>query len=263
MIVIQSGYSPTIPLTHSRIGHRTITRTGTATASSTATGFSADAPLNGLTYEYWKPTSMPATWAVDAGSASSVNYCGIAAHTLGSSSATVTVQYSTNNSTWVNVDSTSPTDDSPIFFLFAPVSARYWRLSISGSVAPAIGVIYFGASLDMQRPCFSGLNPINFSRETAIRTNRSEGGQFLGRSIIRQGSSMSVGFRHLDYSWYKTNFDPFVEDALRYGFFFAWRPQGYPETIGYVWTTEDIRPTTMGIRDLVEVSFSMVGLAIE
>jgi hypothetical protein len=263
MIVIQTGYNPTVPLTHSRIGMNNITRTGTATASTTATGFSANAPKNGLTYEYWRPTSMPATWAIDAGVSVSVNYCGIAAHELGSKSATVTVQYSTDNSSWTTLDSSSPTDDSPLMFLFAPVSARYWRISISGAVAPSIGVVYFGTTLDMQRPCYAGLSPINFSRETVLRTNRSEGGQFLGRSVIRQGSSMSVGFRHLDYSWYKTNFDPFVKDALSYPFFFAWRPDGYPEQVGYVWTLEDIKPSTMGIRDLVEVSFNMVGLAVE
>jgi hypothetical protein len=263
MVKIQTGFSPAIPLTHSRIGMDNICRTGTASASSTASGFSANAPKNNLTYEYWKPTSLTATWAIDAGSARTVNYCGIAAHDCGSSGNTITVQSSTNNSTWTTRDSFAPTDNSPIMFLFEDVSARYWRISIAGGTAPTIGVIQFGKTLDMERPCFAGLEPINFSRTTVIRPNRSENGQWIGRSIIRGGSSMSVSYRHLSYAWYKANFDPFVEDARKYPFFFAWRPQGYLDTVGYVWTAQDIAPSTMGIKNLLQVSFDMQGLSIE
>lgn len=262
MIKIKSGFSPTIPLTHSRIGIDNIARTGTVTSSSAVDGFPAIAAANPLTYNYWKPSKLPAWWKVDAGSNVSVGYVGIAAHDLGDVSASVTVAYSTNNSTWVTVDSLSPTDNSPIMFLFKPVSARYWRISVTGT-APFIGVVYMGLPLEMERPCFSGLSPINFNRNTTIRPNVSEGGQWLGRSIIREGSQMSVGYNNLNYAWYKANFDPFVEQARKYPFFFAWRPDGYPETVGYVWTPSDIAPTTNGSRDLLDVSFNMAGLAIE
>jgi hypothetical protein len=263
MVIIQSGFAPSTPLTHSRIGMNTITRDGTITASSAAAGFPASGAQNPMTYEYWRPTSMPATWAVDAGSAVSCNYFGIAAHTFGSSSTTVSIQYSTDNSSWTTIDSNSPTTDGPLMFLFTPVTARYWRISLSGALIPSVGVVYIGTTLDMQRACYAGLSPINFSRDTVIRPNRSENGLWLGRSIIREGSSMNVSYRHLDYDWYKTYFDPFVEQARKYPFFFAWRPQGYPESVGYVWTNADIAPTTMGIRDLLQVSFDMQGLSIE
>jgi len=81
--------------------------------------------------------------------------------------------------------------------------------------------------------------------------------------VLFRSSSMSVGFRHLSFSWYKANFDPFVEKARVYPFFFAWRPEGYPDSVGYVWTNKDIAPVTMGIKDFVEVGFNMEGLAIE
>jgi hypothetical protein len=263
MIVIQTGFNPTTPLTHSRIGMNNIGRTGTVSASSEAVGFPAIAANNPLTYEFWKPTSTPAWWKIDAGTSTSVNYVGIASHTLGTDSGIVSVQYSTDNSNWTTVDTHTPTDNSPIMFLFAPVSARYWRIYFTSSTPATVGVVYIGTTLDMQRACYSGLSPIDMSRRSVVRTNVSEGGQWLGRTVIRQGSEMAVGFRHLDYDWYKDNFDPFAKDALSYPFFFAWRPQGYPETVGYVWVSGDIAPSTMGIRDLVEVSFDMQGLAIE
>ena len=263
MIKIQTGFNPTIPLSHSRIGHQSYTRTGTASASSSATDFPAIAALNELTYEFWRPTALPATWTLDAGSSVSSNYIGIAAHTLGTSGATVTIQRSPDNTTWTTIDSITPTDNSPIMFLFANVTARYYRLSITGSLTPSIGVVYVGTVLEMLRPCYAGLTPISLSRDTVIRPNRSEGGQWLGRSVIRSGSSMSVNYTNLDNAWVRSTFRDFINNAVTYPFFFVWRPDNYPEDVGYVWVSDDIKPSNSGTRDLMNVSIQMSGLSIE
>lgn len=262
MIKIQTGFNPAIPLNHSRIGHQTYTRTGTATASTAQTGFPASAPLNSLTYEFWRPSAMPATWTLNAGSSVSVNYIGIAAHTLGSSNCDVLIQSSNDNLTWTTIDSISPDNDSPIMFLFQGISAQYFRLNITGSIF-SIGVIYVGSTLDMIRPCYGGLTPISLSRDTVIRPTRSEGGQWLGRTVIRSGSSMKIGYTNLDNNWVRTSFRNFINDAVTYPFFFAWRPDNYPEDIGYVWVSDDIKPANMGRNSLMQVSFDMQGLSIE
>jgi len=263
MIKVQSGFNPTIPLSHSRIGYQSYTRTGTVTASSEATDFPADAPLNELTYEFWRPVSLPATWTLNAGSIVAVNYFGIAAHTLGSSGNTVTIQSSPDNTTWTTIDSITPTDNSPIMFLFESVSAQYYRIEITSGVIPSVGVIYIGTVLEMLRPCYAGLTPISLSRDTVIRPNRSEGGQWLGRSVIRSGSSMSVNYTNLDNAWVRSTFRDFIDDAVTYPFFFAWRPDNYPEDVGYVWVSDDIKPSNSGTRDLMNVSIQMSGLSIE
>lgn len=260
MIKIQTGFSPAMPLTHSRIGYNTFTATGTATASTAQALFPASAPLNSLTYEYWRPTSLPATWTLDAGSSKMANYFGIAAHTLGSSGCTITIAGSDDNITWTDIDSLTPTDDSPIMFLFANRIARYWRLSINGGAVPSIGVVYVGPVLEMMRPIFGGVSPINLSRVTVIRPNKSEGGQWIGRSVIRSGFIMSVQYNNLDGQWYRTNFDPFVQSAIYTPFFYAWRPLGYLDGVGYVSVDKDITPRNSGIRDLMTVGFVMVGV---
>jgi hypothetical protein len=260
MIIIEPTFDPEIPLSHSRIGINNIARTGTVTASSAQAGFPASAAKNPLTYEFWRPSTFPAWWAVDAGAPVTVDYVGIgASKTTG---CTIGVEYSTDNDTWVAVDSAGSDSTPTMMFLFTPIIARYWRVTVSGSNA-SFGAIYIGKVLEMQRACYAGLSPINFNRTSVIRPNVSEGGQWLGRTLIRQGSEMSVGFRHLDYDWYKDNFDPFVDQARSYPFFFAWRPDNYPESVGYVWTSADIAPSTMGIRDLLQVDFSMQGLSVE
>ena len=90
-----------------------------------------------------------------------------------------------------------------------------------------------------------------------------EGGQWLGRSIIRKGVTTSYQWRHLKAAWYRQYFDPFVKSARTTPFFIAWRPETYPNEVAYAWAKSDIRPSNMGIRDFMEVTLSVEGLTDE
>jgi len=266
-VVIQTGFAPSRPLTHARIGHSTITRTGTLSASGEEAGFEADAAKNEMTYEFWRPDALPATWRIDAGAAVSVDYVGIAAHTLGFDGASVKPQWSNDDSAWNDVTDVSahaPADDSPILFLFAAESHRYWRIEITGSTVPSVGVVYIGAALAMPRPIYGGHSPLDLSRNTVIRPQRSERGQFLGRSIVRSGFSTDFSWQHLTPEFYRDEFDVFVEDARRFPFFLAWRPSTFPESVGYVWTGQDISPSNMGVgKGLMQVSLAVEGIGLD
>jgi hypothetical protein len=109
----------------------------------------------------------------------------------------------------------------------------------------------------MQRGLYGGHSPINLSRVTVSRSNRSEGGQFLGRYIVRSGFKTSAEWGHLTASWYRENFDPFVESATQYPFFFAWRPETFPDEVAYCWTDGDIQPANMGIKTLMSVGINI------
>nr|WP_297388276.1 discoidin domain-containing protein [uncultured Roseateles sp.] len=251
------------PLTHARIGHATYTRTGTATASTEADGFDAANAANPLTYEFWRPTALPAWWRLDAGAAVDCDYIGVAAHTLGSSGCTVYAEYSLDGTTWETLADVLPADDAPIMFLFAQTTARYWRVRVTGSTLPSVGVVYVGKALAMYRPIYGGHTPITLSRESEMRPTKSEGGQWLGRTVIRKGSKTKVAYQHLPAAWVREQFLPFIRDAVSYPYFFAWRPQTYPLEVGYVWTNDDIAPGNMGVRDLMAVDWNMEGLAVE
>lgn len=258
MIFIQSGYSPTPDLYHSRIGIQNIVQGKTPTASSAATGYPAIAATYPTTYEFWKPSALPATWAIDNGTAVACDYFGLVGDFNG---AAIEVQSSTDNSTWVTQASGSPTDRVAMF-LFASVTARYWRVRATTAI-PSIAVVYIGASLAMQRRIYQGHTPLTLSRITETTQNTSETGQYLGRSIIRKGLQTSCEYQHLTADWYRANFDPFVEAAREVPFFYAWRPVQYPNELGFVWTTGDIRPTNTGPRNFMSVSFRVTGIANE
>lgn len=249
------------PFTNARIGYDTITRTGTLTASSETALHPAYAAGLPNTYDSWIPASIPAHIDCDAGAVASVDYIGIAAHTLGSSGCTFKLQYSADGITYSDAtpNMTVP-NDTPIMVFFAEASARYWRLDISAGSAPIIGTWYAGKSLAMQRAIYGGHSPITLSRQTVIRSNKSEGGHFLGRYIVRSGVSTSAQFKNLTADWYRTYFDPFVLAARTMPFFFAWRPLEYPAEVAYAWTAGDIVPQNMGVRDLMSVSIDMQGV---
>jgi hypothetical protein len=259
MIYIQSGYNPAPGLTHARIGYQSLALGRTPTASTSAAGRPAIAATYPTTFEYWRPTTLPATWAVDLGLAQTVDYVGLLGDLNG---ATVAIEHSADNSTWTAADTRSSITDRVNLFLFAPVSARYWRLSISVQI-PNIAVVYIGQALAMQRPIYQGHTPLTLSRETELSNNMSEGGQYLGRSIIRKGASTSAAWSHLKADWYRANFDPFVRAARTAPFFIGWRPSQYPAELGFVWVDGDIAPQNTGPRDFMSVDVTFRGLINE
>jgi hypothetical protein len=251
--------SVTYPLRHARIGFRTIARRSAATvsASSAASGFPASSAAHELTYEYWRPASLPATWEIDAGASVTCDYCGIAAHTLATDGCAVEVRRDGNV-----VETIIPTTDDPILVLFEPQAGTVWDIRVSGGTAPSVGVVFFGEALEMPRPIYGGHSPINLSRTTKREPNRSERGQWLGLSVVRQGVTADFGWNHLDPDWYRDYFDPFVAYATqsRGAFFIGWRPVGYPDGVAYAWVDQDdIQPSNEGTREWMEVSLTVRG----
>lgn len=159
----------------------------------------------------------------------------------------------------------SPVDNAPIMFLDIPRTARYMQIKLTGTgtTMPRFSVVYAGVALAMQRAIYGGHAPISLSRQTQMKQPVSRGGQFLGQSFRRLGVATSVAWKNLGAAWYRQNFDPFVKEARKNPYFFAWRPQSYPLELGYVWTGDDIAPSNMGIRDLMEVSMKVSGIGYE
>lgn len=257
--------SETGSLKLARIGWHTRARSLTPSASTEATGYPAIAARNDDTFEFWRPTAVPAWWKVDLGSAQSINYCGIAAHNFGTAGTTVKVQYSSNDSSWSDASDASaapataaPSDDGEMLFLFPAQSARYWRIYVDGAI-PTVGVIYLGSILVMQRGLYAGHSPVTLARQSAIRPTVSERGKLLGRTVIRSGLQTTFQWDHLTGDWYRANFDPFVASARRYPFFISWRPSEFPAELAFGSVDDDIVPSNSGPRNLMSVGFRFHG----
>jgi len=260
-LVIAAQQGVVQPLAHARIMYENLVPTGTVTGSTESAGFEADAVQSYDTYDRWLPTSVPATLTFDLGALKDIDYIFIASHNLGSTGSALIPETSTDGVTWTATNSERiPGDDNAIAFLFDEVNVRYFRIRITSSLSvPRIGVVMSGKALAMQRPIYGGHSPATLSRNTEIRPTKSEGGQWLGRSVVRKGYATSYAWKNLTADWYREFFDPFVRQARFQPFGIAWRPETYPGEVIYAWTNSDIVPSNTGTRNLMQVELSVVG----
>ena len=244
--------SSVIPFTHPRICYQSYLDTGTVTVSSG----DITAAKSKLTYDKWQPSGSTEWVKVDAGSSVDVDYLAIAAHNL--TGRTISLQWSDSGATAWTTAATAVVDstDSVVLLLTSPIAKRYWRFLVSGASGMSVGVIMIGKALAVQRSINAGHSPITLSRTTVVRPAVSERGQWLGRNVIRSGLSTNIALNNLYADWYRANFDNFVEAARTEPFFFAWRPETYPEEVAFCWTTEDIAPQNVG-HDRMSVSFGV------
>jgi len=265
-IVISSGLvlgvdDSILPLDHPRIMYDDILRGAVLTPSTEAVGFEAINVNDYLTYDFWRPTALPATLEVETEEARPVDYVLIAAHTLGSAATSVLAQYH-NGATWVTFGENLqvlPGSNLPVVFLFEEVMSNRFLFTFTGSEIPSIGVVMMGRALAVERKLYRGHTPIMLGRKTTIRPSRSENGQWLGRSIRREGVATEIALSNLTASWVREKLDPFIESARVYPFGWAWRPADFPAEVAYCWTLADIKPVNTGPRDLMGVTFGVEG----
>lgn len=270
MIYFQTSYSKPgadQPLTHARIAHAGNWLTGgtiDATAVSDATIYSAEAANNTFPYERYKPfANSPAVWEYNHGSEATCDYCVIAGHTMGTTGNEFRVQYFDDPS-WVDlIPYTTPTDDQPIYVIFAPTTATRWRITLRNGTLPEIASIKFGTSLQLPRPIYSGHIPLNFARRTELKTPLSETGVGLGRETRRLFYETEFPWDNIPYSWLDTNFEA-LQKAIEAEFFWiAWRPEDYPKAVGFGDTMNIPTAQPNGRRDLFTMSLSFRGFGYE
>lgn len=215
---------------------------------------------NPASYLKWRGTSTAAqVIGVALAAPAAVDYMAIAGHNFGSARITVTFQTSVDGNDWADLAAgTSPADDSVIIVEFPSDFSKYWRLSLSaGILPPAVGVLYAGQKLVLQRGIYVGHTPITLGRSTIVSSGRSESGQFLGR-VLRRATIMSqVDMHHIKPAWYRANMQPFVIAASTTPFFWRWKPRSYPAEAGYSWLTGDVSVSNEMSNGMMQFSFSM------
>jgi hypothetical protein len=237
------------------------------TASSlTADQESATAPVtqlaNPATYNPWSgTTAVEQSVTVSLAAATTIDYVGIAQHNLGTAGITYFLEYSSNSVDWTEAANGTPVDDGVIIHVIDPISAQFWRVRFSaGTESPAAAVLYLGEILQITRRVYVGHTPITLGRKTGTRPGRSENGQYLGRVVARRLYACEVSIDNLDPDWYREYFDPFALNAEDFPFFWAWRPETYPDEVAYAWTTSDITPDNQRPNGMMRVSFPIEGI---
>jgi hypothetical protein len=258
MIVIESGFAGVAyPLDHPRIGASPVS--GTVSASSAAVGFAASLAANGQTWQYWKPTAVPATWTLTFTSAK-ISYFGIAAHNLGTVGGSVAFQI-WDGAAWVTKATCTPSDDLPIFGLVRRRDQDRARLVFSGAI-PTVGIISFGDVTEFpRRATYTGSVSFDRATQEVFSTTISDGGQSLDRFVTRQPASVKMTVDNLSEAWTAAYLEPVIDYMRFKPVFIADRPSKFPKSVAYAYTMTPIVPARQIANSEVAigVSFELVG----
>jgi|14BtaG_2_1085337.scaffolds.fasta_scaffold04921_4 hypothetical protein len=262
-VAIPSTITPeSIPTTNPSgaiIGYNNVLLSATITGDTTT----PESALTKNTWERWRPTATTVTARFRVGNVDTdINYIAIAAHNL--IGETITVKTDTVEGTAIGsmdlVETITPTSNQPIFLTFSTRTIREVAITATFSSQTEIGVIYAGIYMQMPVAVYGGHTPMTLSQDTDYRDIQSDTGQFLGRSIVRQGLNGNFSWQYIEPDWYRDTFQPFVIAARTSPFFIKWRPDYYEDEIAFGYSTKDFKPTNMGGgHRLMSVSMSMRG----
>lgn len=189
-----------------------------------------------------------------------LDYMAVAKHNFFTAQIAVSVESSPDGVTYTQLTApVIPGNNGPVMCLFGAMSALFFRLRMQASVAffiPEIGIMFTGISLHVQRRIYVGHTPINYGRIDNIVNGMSDSGQFLGRILLGSNKATSISLKNLTPTWYRSTLDPFIIDAKTNPFFFAWRPDTYPNEVGYCWLTNDPKPIN-------QLSNGMMGIDLQ
>lgn len=244
------------------------------TTSAPAAGFPVANLWNQFTTHKWKPDDatgnmLPAVIeSATFTTAQTVEYMGIAAHDLATRECSIA--FATYDGSWTTQETVTPTDNKAIMVTFSAANVTKVRITIervsgaTDSSMPAIGHWAAGPVMTMERGMYGNHSPITLSRTTQKVVNETEGGQFSGNSIVREGVQTNYEWKNLTPAWYRSTFDPFVVNARDKAFFIKWFPTTYPLEVGFVWAITDIKPSNSGVgAGLMDVSMEVKGYTDE
>lgn len=266
-VEIETGYTPSNGK-HARIMHVGVAEAFTVdTANTTDVDSSTYAEANvenGLTVDKYKPNATSWTIELDLdGGAADINCVCIGSGDLATSGQTINVQY--DNSGFTTIDSSTPTVDDPIMFLFDTKNSATWRITGSGTSKPTIYNIMLGQVLVMERPFYSGFSPARMNRQSQVIGNLSRTGELLGRSLKRTTLEVEYQWNNLTYTWVRANLDGptgLIQSLETKQAYVAWRPTEVGD-VDYLMRAEVRPPQAIGMRDLWNFSMSGEAYAYE
>lgn len=215
-------------------------------ASAVDAGFPASNAISWLvTGGGWQATLTGTAYlTLTLPASESLNSYGIFKHNLGDVGATVKLQHSADGAVWVDVAGSEKVvaNNEAIFFVGVNNSAVWWRISIAGLVAETleIGQAFVGDSLQMFSPPEPGFTPPKLALNNQYITSRADGGDFLGRSLIRRGSKMQFVNSIVHKDWVRANWQAVMAAIEKTPFYYAWDMANYPTEVAFCYVDKKI-----------------------
>ncbi len=208
----------------------------TLTATTTAAGdYSVNYLFNMMEINSWLAanTTSPCYITYDAGSGNSktADYLALIGHNLFSAGATVSLQYSDDNTNWSNAFTAfAPTANTVCLKEFTQTSAhRYWRLAITGTLssAPYLAVCIWGNMTDLD---WATTDYDPYGQQEQANVNLSQGGYAAGIHLMYIERQITFNFDDADSTLYGKI--KAWRDAVGIGnFFVGWETANNPNDV--------------------------------
>ncbi len=251
---------------------RNLVTFNTISATSELAGYPASNLANPSTQplQGWRSNSTGVQYLTVSPIASDrpISAIGIAAHNLGSTGTTISVERLApdDGADWVEVlEPFTPGSDTPLLLWFEDGFAAGVRVKLVSDpvtpVAPEAAVLYAGHATVMEKGVQAGHVPLPYGRSRSIVTGLNTKGAFLGRIIVGGTLRSEATMINLTPAWYRSELDAFAEASAETPFFWAWRPTQYPDEVGYAWLTSELVPNPAQKNGRINVTFQMEGIA--
>ena len=231
----------------SYMGLTNLVKSGTVTVTSEATGFEKENAQSWKTSSWWKAAAAGTVYfTIDMGSAVPVDCWGIVGHNLADNSGTIKPQYSNDNFAADTNDFDTvqtPTNGATIFRKVTSRNYRYFRFEINSTGAASFFAnFYLGVAQSLPSGMPSPFSPANLNRDRKIMNNISEGGQFLGRILRRNGSKVRIKQKNITRTWIDANWNAIADHIELYPFYFLWNEEIFPSEAAYCMTNKIMYP---------------------
>lgn len=188
-------------------------------------------------------------------------------HNLNDLGITVQLETSDDGITFTPVVGTdiTPGDNKTVFVVLdAEETHPFWRLKFTGHVSGTLRIaqIFIG-------PCFqtftgpnTGWTPPNLALNDDFITSRADGGDFLGRSLIRRGGKTGFSLSAVTQGWIREFWEPFMLAAEEHPFYYSWDSINFPGEVAYCYTDKKIDIPRYTTHLHMDLSLSFIALQL-
>lgn len=213
---------PSALLKMPRVGYKNLFREGVVNVSSQEDAHPKEQAFNGKTFDAWRTIGAASEWIQVQHASQNTDYMALAAHTL--MGCTIKPQRSNDGLAWTDNEANYVVPNNrPIVFEWTSVASAYSRLLISGASGPvSIGAIHVGLKTSMLRGFANGWMLPSMNEDIEYTNEVSQGGQLLGRTVVRKNSDVEVTQMNVELQWARDTWQAFLDVAEQYPAFF-WR----------------------------------------
>lgn len=251
---VSAGYGPNHPL----VGWHNVVKPTNVTASSADSSHPASLLAYPTTYNYWEAATT-SSQAITVNVSGSYDYVGIARHNFGTAGISVQVQGLIGEDWEPLTEDFIPGSNDPLMLVFSRENRDAYRLKLGGGgERHRVAVVYLGKLLTLPSRIYVGHTPVKYGRRENITTGTADSGAYLGRVFVNEWREGQIVQNNVNPSLYRAVIDPWVKS--REPFFFAWRPESYPQEVGYVWRTGPCDMVNQRPNGMVQFSMNVRGI---